>query len=554
MPPTAFITAVDAGGAASPQEEKKDLKKLGSKARAFGGTFRRMTIQSCQMIFDATGPTPMPGNFDLRQIVEEVSGDVQFGSSAERKVWVKDMVNSSHNVDVVRDLFWYVFLTELNGAVDSDRLPEKEVPVRLFQRVAANYTKFFLATAADKPRRKDQILDYYPQATAAIVLNCLRKAFPRSGAKINTDQLQRRILEICAAWTTAGYPTPQAFRMMHLSPEAGGKPQSKKTRLQRMGTSAGGKGGKGGGKGGGKDGKSGGGAMGAAMRSRRSAHLKKTQAKASCPFSDGSTPYVRPQRKAVLIAHSPLVSAFLRMNGGLPIDRIGYEGGAHMCNVKLTEQRKRRLIPPAVAKARDEYDADASSPFLSEYQKSKLDHGYDKDEGKTGEGKDEEQDAGTKAELEKKAEEERKKKITYANVLKKMHDKRGRKLEKYRRRRDEVSREILKGRRKLHEETAALDMQERDALAHRNVHDYAELLIAHRAQQAERRRQAALKKLADPRHHKGGGGGGGGGKKKGKAPRVAAVQKGGAGRQRFGEQGPGPGGGWATNAPQDLNM
>ena len=29
-----------------------------------------------------------------------------------------------------------------------------------------------------------------------------------------------------------------------------------------------------------------------------------------------------------------------------------------MCHVKLTEQRKRRLIPPAVRQARDEYDAD----------------------------------------------------------------------------------------------------------------------------------------------------------------------------------------------------
>ena len=48
-----FITATDAGG---PAEEKKDLKKLGSKARAFGGTFRRMTIQSCQMVFDAAMP------------------------------------------------------------------------------------------------------------------------------------------------------------------------------------------------------------------------------------------------------------------------------------------------------------------------------------------------------------------------------------------------------------------------------------------------------------------------------------------------------------------
>ena len=26
-----------------------------------------------------------------------------FGSNAERQVWVKDMVNSSHNVDVVRE-------------------------------------------------------------------------------------------------------------------------------------------------------------------------------------------------------------------------------------------------------------------------------------------------------------------------------------------------------------------------------------------------------------------------------------------------------------------
>ena len=499
-------------------------------------------------------PTPLPGNFDLRRVVEEVSGDVHFGSSAERQVWVKDMVNSSHNVDVVRDLFWYIFLTELNGAVDADRLDEKEVPVRLFQRVAANYTKFFLATAADKPRRKDQILDHYPQATAAIVLNCLRKAFPRSGAKINTDALQRKILEICAAWTTSGYPTPQAFHMMHLSPVAGGKAASKKTRLQRMGTSSG------------ATPKmtreekeklkaKGGGAMGAAMRTRRQAHLKKTREKASCPFSDGTTPYVRPSRKSVLIAHSPLVSAFLRMNGGLPIDRIGYEGGAHMCHVKLTEQRKRRLIPPAVRQARDEYDADASSPFLSEYQKSKLDHGSAADEGKD-EGKDEDADAGTKAERAKKEEEERKKKVTYADVLKKMHAKRGRKLEKYRRRRDEVSREILKGRRKLHEETAALGAQQRDALQHRNVHDYAELLIAHRAQQAERRRQAALQKLGDPRRKRGGGGSGGAvPKKKGKAPRVAAVQKGGGkGRQRFGEAGPGPGGGWNTGAPQNLSL
>ena len=53
MATATFITATDAGG---PAEEKKDLKKLGSKARAFGGTFRRMTIQSCQMVFDAVMP------------------------------------------------------------------------------------------------------------------------------------------------------------------------------------------------------------------------------------------------------------------------------------------------------------------------------------------------------------------------------------------------------------------------------------------------------------------------------------------------------------------
>ena len=36
--------------------------------------------------------------------------------------------------------------------------------------------------------------------------------------------------------------------------------------------------------------------MGAAMRTRRQAHLRKTREKASCPFSDGSAPYVRPAR------------------------------------------------------------------------------------------------------------------------------------------------------------------------------------------------------------------------------------------------------------------
>ena len=257
-----FVTAVDAGGSASPKASSPARSPSGSPQH---NTVRRLEDEEFHFI-PGDQPQPLPHVVDFRSLMEDLLDTVIAVDDVQsQRVWSAHVPSDDFNA-IVGDLYWYCFLhifrkvtgRKLSNPTSSEAAAQAKIESekqKLLDRVSSRYGSLFYSVVISGPLAAqlnsnhnsnsstsdgDMLFQDLSNVIAQAVYISFFQSYPRSRRQINTAEIRDEIVDICGLRLDGVRPSlskhshwlnttdPQAPKKLHAPPGVKGK-SSKKT-------------------------------------------------------------------------------------------------------------------------------------------------------------------------------------------------------------------------------------------------------------------------------------------------------------------------------------
>ena len=138
----------------------------------------------------------LPKSVHLYNLKSSVAQHMTFATDSDQRNF-HDLFTESPQIDMlIKDMFWQIVCSYFQTGT------QKEIEMKLYDRVAENYTALFLSLETKKQKR---MLKYLPDSFAQVLFHAIHDAFPKSRRDM-LDTFKKWIIELTYSWFTGFAP------------------------------------------------------------------------------------------------------------------------------------------------------------------------------------------------------------------------------------------------------------------------------------------------------------------------------------------------------------
>nr|XP_032806375.1 protein FAM227B isoform X1 [Petromyzon marinus] len=165
-------------------------------------------IQDCSLpeFLGSDAVADLPQSLDLGHLLENCFDAQAF---QPRRHW-KQLFTSGSSLAIVRDTFWWIFLSRYKGGAN------QELEDHLYDRVAKSFVSLLLSTPPHNINNKDKFLQAYVEWLAQVLYGAFVKAFPASRLQFG-DDFKAELANLTSLWICGIQAKPLSWKTWDLS-------------------------------------------------------------------------------------------------------------------------------------------------------------------------------------------------------------------------------------------------------------------------------------------------------------------------------------------------